>query len=410
MQITILALLPHYLPGYKAGGALRSVEHMVEQLGHPFAFKVVTCDRDDGDREPFPQVRPGEWCDVGKGRAIYLAPRLIGLRRMRRVLTRTEYDVLYLNSLFSPRFTIVPLLLRRLAAVPPRPVVLAPRGELHPGALAQGSWAAWLPRRLAERLPSPRYLKKRLYLRLARGTGLFRGVEWHASTASEAEDIRRHLGTVPVTVAPDLPAPPPPLVPLRARHKEAGTLRVVFLSRIDSKKNLRGAIELLTGLRGQVRFHIYGPVSDARYWAACQAALARLPANVQARYLGPVPHERVDEVFRDNDLFLFPTLGENFGHVVVEALVQGCPVLISDRTPWRRLQDIGAGWDLPLADLAAMRATLQRCLDLPADEYRLLSLRAAGYGRTITTDPAAVAYHRELFRRAAAAGAQEGAA
>ena len=46
--------------------------------------------------------------------------------------------------------------------------------------------------------------------------------------------------------------------------------------------------------------------------------------------------------------FFFPTLGENYGHVIYEALDSGCPVLISDQTPWRGLSEVGAGWDLPL--------------------------------------------------------------
>jgi hypothetical protein len=41
------------------------------------------------------------------------------------------------------------------------------------------------------------------------------------------------------------------------------------------------------------------------------------------------------------DLFLFPTLGENYGHVISEALASGCPVVISDQTPWRNLEAEG---------------------------------------------------------------------
>ena len=44
---------------------------------------------------------------------LYLAPKNLSLRGLRRVLKKTEYDVLYLNSLFHSEFTIRPLLLRR---------------------------------------------------------------------------------------------------------------------------------------------------------------------------------------------------------------------------------------------------------------------------------------------------------
>ncbi|HEU4557066.1 MAG TPA: glycosyltransferase family 4 protein [Longimicrobium sp.] len=395
MPITILALLPHYLPGYKSGGPVRSVENIVERLGDPFTFLVVTRDRDQGDQVAFPGVDPRRWYQVGKGRAIYLAPS--SLRAMRRVIRGTPHDVLYLNSLFSPTFTLVPLLLRRLRAIPPAAVVLAPRGELHPGALETGDWHGLLPAGLAARLPAPRKLKKLAYIAVTRALGLFRGVTWQASNPEEAEQIRRHMGAkASVVVAPDL-AKAPPTVPGDARDKPAGTLRVVWLSRIDGKKNLQAAIAALAGLKGQVGFDLYGPVDDDRYWSRCRAALGRLPANVTARYHGPVPHEWVPEVFRAHDLFLFPTWGENYGHVVPEALVQGCPVLVSDRTPWRDLGEHGAGWVLPPEDVDAMRAVMQRCVDMSVEEYRALSRSAAEYGRVRCLDEQPVHSTRELF-------------
>src|SRR5438132_620616 len=51
------------------------------------------------------------------------------------------------------------------------------------------------------------------------------------------------------------------------------------------------------------------------------------------RYCGPIPHEQVAGVLSDNDLLYLPTLGENFGHIIVESFAAGCPVLISDCTP-----------------------------------------------------------------------------
>jgi glycosyltransferase involved in cell wall biosynthesis len=403
--IRILALLEHYLPAYKAGGPLRTVGHMVEQLGEPFSFRIVTCDRDWGDRTSLPEVVPGRWSPVGNGEAIYLAPSQLGAAGLRAVIAGTEHDVLYLNSLFSPRLSILPLLLARAGAIPRRPVVLAPRGELHAGALEGGSRGVRIPTSLARRLGSPRYLKKKAYIALARALGLFRGVTWQASNEAEAEEIRHHLGRrARVVVAPDLAARPPESLPPPLAPKRPGALRAVFLSRIDDKKNLDGAIALLHGVRGEVSFDVYGPVGDERYWARCRAALDRLPPNVTARFHGAVPHDRVAEVFRAHELFVFPTRGENFGHVVLEALVAGCPVLVSDRTPWRGLARYGAGWDLPLEDVEAMRAVLQRCVDMDEAEYRSWSVHAAHFGREASADERPLRWNRELFEQVALAG------
>src|SRR5690606_10471907 len=101
-----------------------------------------------------------------------------------------------------------------------------------------------------------------------------------------------------------------------------------------------------------LRFDIYGPISDQDYWKECQALIKSLPANVVATYCGSVAPARVAELFSKYDLFFLPTRGENYGHVIAEALSMGTLVLISDQTPWRELQADGLGWDVPLAAVA----------------------------------------------------------
>ena len=402
MPVTILSVVDHYLPGMKAGGPVRSVAHTVERLGPGYLFKLVTRDRDFGDRAPYPGIPAGRWQQVGNAEALYLPPGDTGMRGLRRVIRDTPHDVLYLNSLFSDRMTFTPLLLRRMGAIPRRPVVLAPRGELHPGALATGTWGPWFATRISPGGVTPRYLKKALYIRACKAVGLFDGIVWQASSPDEAADVRRWMGQdARVVVAPDLGADRAP-PPERPRAKQAGVLRLAYVSRVSSKKNLEGALAFLAGVRGRVEFDIYGPVEEAGYWNDCRRAIARLPANVTTRYHGPIEHARVHEVFREHDLMILPTWGENFGHVVLEALVEGCPVLISDQTPWRGLERRGVGWDLPLADPGAFTAVLERCVAMGPEEHREWSRRAAAFGRESAGDDEAVQRTRDLFVTAAA--------
>ena len=37
-------------------------------------------------------------------------------------------------------------------------------------------------------------------------------------------------------------------------------------------------------------------------------------------------------------MFYFYLQHENFGHVIVESWQNGCPVLISENTPWKNLE------------------------------------------------------------------------
>jgi glycosyltransferase involved in cell wall biosynthesis len=128
--------------------------------------------------------------------------------------------------------------------------------------------------------------------------------------------------------------------------------------------------------------------------------MATLPANTRVRYKGKIEHEGVAQVFAENDLFLFPTLGENYGHVICESLMSGCPVLISDQTPWRNLEAEGIGWDIPLDDAERFRSVLQQCVDGDDEWFAELSQRATHYASKRASDPGILNANRELFQRA----------
>ena len=382
LKFAILTLVDFYLPGYKAGGPIRTLANMVDRLGDDFQFKIITSDRDFKDDAVYSGIKVDEWNRLGKAAEVfYMSPKKRSLRDFKRLFRSTGYEVIYLNSFFSPQFTIKPLLLRRMRLIPDKPLVIAPRGEFSLGALGLKS------------------LKKRTYLLAAKAFGLYRGVIWQASSEHEEADIQRWFGKdVPVVVAPVLP----PLVhssdelPLKS-EKAAGRFKIIFLSRISRKKNLDGALKILDGLKGQVQFDIYGPMEDSAYWAVCQKLISSLAENIEVRYCGSVAHDQVGTVMMEHDLFFLPTLGENFGHVILEALCAGCPVLISDQTPWRDLEEKGVGWDLPVERIEMFREVLQRCVDMNDEVYVKWSERAWAYGLGVSRNDETVEQNRHLF-------------
>jgi glycosyltransferase involved in cell wall biosynthesis len=165
-------------------------------------------------------------------------------------------------------------------------------------------------------------------------------------------------------------------------------------------KNLAGALRMLEGLSGDVSFDIYGPKEDVEYWDECQGLIAALPPNIRVRYEGEIEHERVADVLAEYDLFLFPTLGENYGHVISEALASGCPVVISDQTPWRNLEAEGIGWDIPLNEPERFRSVLQLCVDGGNEWFTALSKRAMDYAAQRASNPETINANRRLFEMA----------
>jgi glycosyltransferase involved in cell wall biosynthesis len=257
------------------------------------------------------------------------------------------------------------LIARRLGRVPERPVIVAPRGELSPGALAIRRW------------------KKAPYLLLANKLGLLDGVIFQASAEPEKRDIERALGVTGkvviarnLAVKAELDAAGVGAEAVVRRDKRRGRARFVFVSRVSPKKNLEYALRQMAGLVGEVSLEICGPIDDESYWRRCERIIAALPSNVTVTYRGPLPHDQVRAVFGGADGFVFPTSGENFGHVIYEALQAECPVLVSDNTPWGAIAESGAGWVLSLSDEVGWRAALQRCVDMTAEEHRLMAERS----------------------------------
>ena len=172
---TVLVLVDYYVPGYKSGGPLRSILCLIESLGSDFNFRVITRDRDSGDSQHYPEIRPGEWIRSGKGEVLYLEPGLRGTLRLLWELLRSGTDLIYVNSFFSRKFAMLPSTLRYLGLPKGVPLLMAPRGEFSLGALAIKS------------------RRKRWFLRVTNAIGLYRYCVWHASSSFEAADIDREV-------------------------------------------------------------------------------------------------------------------------------------------------------------------------------------------------------------------------
>jgi len=388
----ILVTLSHYVPSVKAGGPVRSIENLVEALGDEYEFRIVTSNHDLRDSNPFPGIVCDTWQRVGKAMVMYVSASQIASLHLLRVFRDTPYDLLYLNGYFPPKWTLLPLAFRKIGLIPTTPVLVAPRGDLTPGSRAI------------------RAKKKRAFLFIEKYLGLFREVRYQATAETEKIDIERTLELFPsgrrscICIARNLPSFGPRNSGAERRTKQRGCVRIIYLSRIAPVKNLFGALSMLDSLEGAVQFNIYGPIEDETYWNLCLDQIAKLPANVQVDYRGPVEREQVFERFFESDLLLLPTHAENFGHVIVEAMAAGCPLLISDRTPWRDLETAGVGWDLPLEEPDRFREALQRCIDMDPQEHNGMRLRAEEYARILFEKAEGVQEHRDLFQSALSMG------
>jgi glycosyltransferase involved in cell wall biosynthesis len=374
----ILVFADWFEPGYKAGGPIRSVANLVDRLDDHH-FHVITRNTDHADDTPYPNIEAGIWQKRSEHvTVLYLSPEQQNFNFLNRLLNWQDYDAVYLNSLFSIPYTILPLRWLKKANYSGM-VVLAPRGMLKKGAL------------------SVKKRKKSVFLFLSRLSGLFKSVRWHATNEKEAEEIRQHFGkNTDIRIAPNLLRLPEKKPGLST--KEAGNLRLISISRVSPEKGILESIRFLPDFPGdaQLNLDIYGTLQNPDYLKLCEAEAAKKP-QWNIRFRGSLPYPEVPQKLAEAHFLYSTTHGENFGHSIAEAFLAGRPVIISDQTPWQKLKAENVGWDLPLDNLR-FNEVIQECIEMKHSDYAKMSSAAFQKGVTIAQNEEDLQKNRQLFR------------
>lgn len=352
----ILIVIGRYLPGYKDGGPVQSIRNLTDRLGKEYDLRILTVDRDRDDSCAYPGIIYDNWNQVGQAKVWYVRPG--GFSKEIILKLAKDAGLLYVCGCYNDYARMI-LRLKRDRQLA-QPVVIASMGSFSPGALRIG------------------YQKKKVYLWMCKSLGWFKNVVWSVTGEREEQEVKRVIGEDAVCIqAQDIPRHmekrPMPI------KKNRGKLNIIFLSRISPMKNLKYTIDILKQLKGEVCFDIYGMLEDEDYYSECMKVAETLPPNVHCVYKGQVRPDEVLETFSRYHVFLFPTRGENYGHVIYEAMAGGCIPVISDRTPWQDFEDKQAGRVIPLEHMEEFTKALQQLVDMEQSKYDQWQKRVADY-------------------------------
>jgi len=352
----VVVIYEYFYPGFKAGGPIQSLTNLVNELGDEYLFKIITTAYDLNEKQAYENIPIDCWSIVNVSgirpiEVYYSSQRTISLFQTNALLKNIQYDVVFVGGLFTS-WSFFPTVLKRIGQLRQAALVISPRGMLQKGALISGA------------------LKKKLYLRLTKVLGFYRGVTWHATDDQEEKDIKAFFGRKAIVkVAKNVPKKP--ISELHKRDKKAGSLRMIYLSLIAEKKNLHLILNALKEIKDEVEFDIYGPIKDIGYWRKCERLMVNQPQRV--RYMGLANPKDVQMTLSSYHAFVLPTKGENFGHAIYESLSVGTPALISKFTPWGDLNMQNAGVTLATEGERDLQNAIQRFIDLDQDEFARLS-------------------------------------
>ena len=263
-------------------------------------------------------------------------------------------DVIHNNSLW-----MMPNLYPYWAARgKPVKVVTSPHGTLSPWALNRGK------------------LKKKIFGALLQYPALKRTDMFHATCEKEYGEIRAAGYKQPVAIIPigiDIPD-------VEKQNHADGRKKVVFFGRLHKVK----AIDHLVLAWGRVASRF--PDWDLEVAGPDGGALHELKALVdrhsvpRVKFVGEINGPAKYEFLSSADICVLPSHTENFGVTVAEALACSTPVIASQGTPWEKLNQMNAGWWIPIG-VEPLAEQLAKSMSLGVDSLRMMGDRGREWMR-----------------------------
>lgn len=239
-----------------------------------------------------------------------------------------NWDVVHIHGIWTPILTRV----QRWATANKIKLVWSPHGMLQTRALMM------------------KWLKKFAGLLLYQWKALRSADVIHVCSDSEARNVARlHLG-VPMVKIP-LGVHLSGMVEGNASRDAKDPRQIVlYVGRVNRGKGLGNLIkawktlcEKDVAISSSWRVVIAG-FDEENHAEELKTLAKRLSVEDSIEVRGPVYGSDKDSLYASASLFVLPSLSENFGSVILEALAQGVPAIATNGTPWQDLPRVGCGW------------------------------------------------------------------
>jgi glycosyltransferase involved in cell wall biosynthesis len=116
--------------------------------------------------------------------------------------------------------------------------------------------------------------------------------------------------------------------PIPPADRSVRDLTLLWVGRLEHRKALPLALEALASVRGVQATLLVAGSGPLRSKLEIMAAKLGLGSRVE--FLGSVPYTMMQSLFERADLFLFTSLRDSFGSVVLEAMAKGLPIITLD--------------------------------------------------------------------------------
>lgn len=136
-------------------------------------------------------------------------------------------------------------------------------------------------------------------------------------------------------------------------------IRCLYVGGLTQRKGLSYIFEAVKGLEDHVELTIAGG-GEIDKCPVLKRALSHV------NYVGTLSHNKILNLMSEHDLFLFPSLFEGFGLVITEAMSQGTPCIVTERTSGPDIITHGVdGWIVEAGSSEPIKELLHKLIENP---------------------------------------------
>lgn len=235
-----------------------------------------------------------------------------------------------------------------------KPYIITPRGMLYPQDISKSN-----------------KLLKYISLKLRLLGDMNSAACIHVTCNEEMQHCRNIGITSPIAVIPN----PVEIKEYDIKQSKDDIFRIGYLGRISKRKNIHGLISAyarIANAAGKTELHIIGG-GDSDYESQLYAMTQQIK-NGKVVFHGFLNDKAKDQVLATLSVLVMPSEFENFGNVILEALVRRIPCIATKGSPWHELVTHKCGWWIDYNDDALAQA-LTWAINTPTVELQAMGER-----------------------------------
>ncbi len=266
-------------------------------------------------------------------------------------LNQIKPDIVHINGCWLPQYSIVALCAKALGHT----VVISPHGMLEPWNIKKNYWTRKLP---ALFLYQKRALKRADLL--------------IATSDAEKQNLinlgyNNHVAVVPNGI--DIND-----VQIRTSWQEKK--QILFLALLRKNKGVDILLNAVSMIKDKIqgwKIVVAGLPADYSIEDVVQMS-DNLGISDMVKVIGGVSGMEKWKLYKESDVFVLPTLNENFGIVIAESLLCGTPVITTKGAPWQMLEQNHCGWRID-RNVKSFASAILKFLDIPVADRESMGIR-----------------------------------